>query len=123
MRFTQVRLGFAASCLCLGLAGAASAQSQRPFDPTSNDLHLDYFFQETEQGIVAADVHGTYVFDDFRAYVQSQFFSGISYVQVRKSIPAVQSFQRIEKALEEGVVFAEGLQPARIDVDGHGHAR
>lgn len=40
-------------------------------------------------------------------YVKSQFFTGISYVQVRKSIPAVQAFQRIEKALEEGV---EGVE-------------
>jgi NADPH-dependent glutamate synthase beta subunit-like oxidoreductase/NAD(P)H-flavin reductase len=31
--------------------------------------------------------------------------------------------EEVEKALEEGVVFAEGLTPARIEVDGHGHAR
>src|SRR5450755_2198872 len=36
-------------------------------------------------------------------YVKSQFFTGISYVQVRKSVPAVQAFQRIQKALDEGV--------------------
>ena len=40
-------------------------------------------------------------------YVKSQFFTGISFVQLRKSVPAVQSFQRIEKALEEGV---EGVE-------------
>jgi tetratricopeptide (TPR) repeat protein len=40
-------------------------------------------------------------------YVKSQFFTGISYVQLRKSVPAVQSFQRIQKALEEGV---EGVE-------------
>ena len=40
-------------------------------------------------------------------YVKSQFFTGISYVQVRKSIPAVQAFQRIQKALDEGV---EGVE-------------
>jgi hypothetical protein len=40
-------------------------------------------------------------------YVKSQFFTGISYVQVRKSVPAVNAFQRIEKALEEGV---EGVE-------------
>jgi tetratricopeptide (TPR) repeat protein len=40
-------------------------------------------------------------------YVKSQFFTGISYVQVRKSVPAVDAFQRIEKALEEGV---EGVE-------------
>lgn len=36
-------------------------------------------------------------------YVQSQFFSGISYVQLRKSVPAVQSFQKIVQAIDEGV--------------------
>jgi NADPH-dependent glutamate synthase beta subunit-like oxidoreductase/NAD(P)H-flavin reductase len=30
--------------------------------------------------------------------------------------------EEVEKALEEGVVFAEGLTPARIDVDEYGHA-
>ncbi|HEX2732715.1 MAG TPA: hypothetical protein VHM70_13985 [Polyangiaceae bacterium] len=45
-----------------------------------------------------------------RYYVQSQFFSGISYVQLRKSIPAVNAFQRIETALHEGV---EGVEDER----------
>src|SRR5450755_3178749 len=40
-------------------------------------------------------------------YVKSQFFTGISYVQVRKSVPAVQAFQRIQKALDEGVAGVE----------------
>ncbi len=40
-------------------------------------------------------------------YVQGQFFSGISYVQLRKSVPAVQSFQRIVGAIDEGV---EGVE-------------
>lgn len=35
-------------------------------------------------------------------YVKAQFFSGISNVQVRKSVPAVQSFQRIVGAIDEG---------------------
>jgi tetratricopeptide (TPR) repeat protein len=39
-------------------------------------------------------------------YVQSQFFAGISYVQLRKSVPAIKSFQRVEKAVDEG---AEGI--------------
>jgi NADPH-dependent glutamate synthase beta subunit-like oxidoreductase/NAD(P)H-flavin reductase len=30
--------------------------------------------------------------------------------------------EEVEKALEEGIVFAEGLNPVRIEVDGHGHA-
>lgn len=40
-------------------------------------------------------------------YVKSQFFTGISYVQLRKSVPAVQAFQRILEALDEGV---EGVE-------------
>jgi hypothetical protein len=36
-------------------------------------------------------------------FVQAEFFSGISYVQLRKSVPAVKSFQKIVQALEEGV--------------------
>jgi hypothetical protein len=40
-------------------------------------------------------------------YVKSQFFTGIAYVQLRKAVPAVKAFQRIEKALEEGV---EGIE-------------
>jgi tetratricopeptide (TPR) repeat protein len=39
-------------------------------------------------------------------YVQAQFFSGISYVQLRKSVPAIKSFQRVEKAIDDG---AEGI--------------
>jgi tetratricopeptide (TPR) repeat protein len=39
--------------------------------------------------------------------VQSQFFTGISYVQLRKSVPAVKSFQKIVTAIDEGV---EGVE-------------
>jgi hypothetical protein len=40
-------------------------------------------------------------------FVQSQFFTGISYVQLRKSVPAVKSFQRIVQAIDEGVQGVE----------------
>lgn len=40
-------------------------------------------------------------------FVQAQFFSGISYVQLRKSVPAVKSFQKIVTALEEGATGVE----------------
>jgi hypothetical protein len=36
-------------------------------------------------------------------YIKSQFFGGISNVQLRRSVPAVQSFQRIVGAIDEGV--------------------
>jgi len=38
-----------------------------------------------------------------RYYVQAQFFGGISNVQLRKSVPAVQAFTRIVSAIDEGV--------------------
>ncbi len=40
-------------------------------------------------------------------YIKSQFFTGISYVQVRKSVPAVKSFERVEKAIEEGAAVED----------------
>jgi hypothetical protein len=40
-------------------------------------------------------------------YVKSQFFTGISYVQLRRSVPAIKAFQRVERALDEG---AQGVE-------------
>ncbi|MBI5535057.1 MAG: hypothetical protein HY898_20185 [Deltaproteobacteria bacterium] len=40
---------------------------------------------------------------DSKYFVKSQFFQGISYVQLRRSVPAVKSFQRIVTAIDEGV--------------------
>ncbi|MGA3122254.1 MAG: hypothetical protein ABSF69_15945 [Polyangiaceae bacterium] len=40
-------------------------------------------------------------------YVQAQFFAGITNVQMRRSSPAVQSFERILGAIEEGDVPSE----------------
>ena len=40
-------------------------------------------------------------------FVKGQFFMGISYVQLRKSVPAVRAFQRIVAAVDEGV---EGVE-------------
>jgi len=37
-----------------------------------------------------------------RDYVAAQFFTGVSYIQVRKSVEAVKAFQRVEKAVAEG---------------------
>ncbi len=36
-------------------------------------------------------------------YIKSQFFTGISYVQLRKSVPAVKGFQNIVQAIDNGV--------------------
>jgi tetratricopeptide (TPR) repeat protein len=40
-------------------------------------------------------------------YVKAKFFSGISYVQQKRSVPAVQAFQAIVTALEQGVQGVE----------------
>ena len=32
------------------------------------------------------------------------------------------NYEEVEKALEEGITFAEGLSPTRIEIDQHGHA-
>lgn len=40
-------------------------------------------------------------------FVQAKFFSGISYVQLRRSVPAVQAFQRVVQAVDDGV---EGVE-------------
>jgi len=61
--------------LVLLLAGAASAQNALQNQFPSNELSLDYFFHELDDGsILAADDFGTHVFQDFGAYVQSSFF-------------------------------------------------
>jgi hypothetical protein len=57
------------------LSGGATAQLTRPSDAFGSELLMDYFFQETEQGIFAADANGTYVFADFQEYAQSSFFA------------------------------------------------
>jgi hypothetical protein len=36
-------------------------------------------------------------------YIKSQFFTGISFVQLRKSIPAVKGFQNVVQAIDDGV--------------------
>jgi tetratricopeptide (TPR) repeat protein len=40
-------------------------------------------------------------------FVQAQFFSGISFVQLHRSVPAVQAFQHVVTAVDEGV---EGVE-------------
>ncbi len=48
-----------------------------------------------------------------RHFVHAQFFLGISNVKLRKSVPAVQAFQRIVTALDEGVEGVEEPQRMR----------
>lgn len=35
-------------------------------------------------------------------YVKAQFFTGVSYIQLKKAVAAVQAFQRVEKAVDDG---------------------
>jgi hypothetical protein len=75
MRFTP-RIGVSAAFIA-ALAAVTSAQKTSQgsiFDFTSNDLMSDYYFEENEQGIFAADKHGNYVFANFQEYAQSSFF-------------------------------------------------
>ncbi len=54
-----------------------------------------------------------------------QSWGGVT-VAYRKTLTDSPSYtlnhEEIEKALEEGIWFAEGLSPVAIEVDGHGHA-
>ena len=72
MRLSPVR---SSALLSFVLAGVAGAQQASAYQWSSNELTLDYFFQELNDGsILAADDLGTYTFQDFGAYVQSSFF-------------------------------------------------
>lgn len=75
MRFTP-RIGLSAAVVTAlaALTSAQKTQQSSIFDFTSNDLQTDYYFEENEQGIFAADQHGTYAFATFQEYVQSSFF-------------------------------------------------
>jgi len=56
-------------------------------------------------------------------YVRGQFFSGISNVQLRRSVPAVQSFQRIVGAIDQGVEGIEDEEARRVSAYGVAQAR
>lgn len=46
-------------------------------------------------------------------FIQGQFFMGISYVQLRRSVPAVKSFNRIVGAIDDGIEGVEDEQRMR----------
>lgn len=46
-------------------------------------------------------------------FIKAQFFQGISYVQLRRSVPAVKSFNRIVAAIDEGIEGVEDEQRMR----------
>jgi len=77
MRFSANRAALAgtAALVSIVLAGLSSAQqSSQAFGFSSNELLKDYDFMETERGIMAADINGTYLFNSFQDYVASSFF-------------------------------------------------
>ncbi|MCH2108581.1 MAG: hypothetical protein MK135_04585 [Polyangiaceae bacterium] len=43
-------------------------------------------------------------------YVKAQFFTGVSYIQLRKSVKAVESFERVEKAVDEGAAVDDAAR-------------
>ena len=47
-------------------------------------------------------------------YIKAQFFAGISNVQLRRSVPAVQSFQKVVGAIDEGVSDLEDAEQERM---------
>jgi hypothetical protein len=47
-------------------------------------------------------------------YIKGQFFGGISNVQLRRSVPAVQAFQRVVGAIDEGVEGLEIVEEERM---------
>jgi NADPH-dependent glutamate synthase beta subunit-like oxidoreductase/NAD(P)H-flavin reductase len=62
--------------------------------------------------------------EDRRALLKSWGGSTIAYRRRMVDSPSYTlNHEEVAKALEEGIVFAEGLSPERIEVDQHGHAR
>ncbi len=43
-------------------------------------------------------------------YVAAQFFVGVSYIQLRKSVNAVKAFQRVDQAVQEGAKVEDGAR-------------
>jgi len=41
-------------------------------------------------------------------YVHAQFFTGVSYIQLKKAVSAVKAFQRVETAVDEGATVEDG---------------
>ncbi len=85
------------------------AQISRFDNPEQRDLYwqLNYLlgrYQYRNRQYEAALQTLAKVGTKSKYYVKSQFFIGISYVQLRKSVPAVQAFQRILTAADEGAI-------------------
>lgn len=98
------------------IIGAVGKYSKDQVARFNNDQQRDLYFQlnyllgrsmyrqrEFQQGI---DLFSN-VKKESPYFVKSQFFMGISYVQLTKSAPAVRAFQRIIDALDEGI---EGVE-------------
>ena len=75
MRFTpRFGLGAAIFTLLAGTAVAQQSSSASIFDFTSSDLMTDYYFEENDQGVFAADKDGAYAWPNFEEYTRSSFF-------------------------------------------------
>lgn len=75
MRFApRFGLGVVLATSLAGLASAQKSQQASIFDYTSSDLMTDYYFEENDLGVFAADQHGSYAWANFEEYASSSFF-------------------------------------------------
>ena len=97
----------------IGSVGKYSREQVKRFDnPQQRELYWQlnymlgrYMYRERkfEQAIRLFESVGR----ESPYFVKSQFFMGISYVQLRKSVPAVRAFQRIIDGIDEGITGVE----------------
>lgn len=103
----------------IGSVGKYSREQVKRFDnPQQRELYwqLNYMLgrykygeRKYEEAIALFESVGR----DSPYFIKSSFFMGISYVQLRKSVPAVRAFQRIIDAIDEGVTGVEDEQRMR----------
>jgi len=98
------------------IIGAVGKYSKEQVGRFNNEQQRDLFYQlnyllgrsmyRKREWQEAIDLFSN-VKDESPYFVKSQFFMGISYVQLRKSVPAVRAFQRIITAIDKGI---EGVE-------------
>lgn len=98
------------------IIGAVGKYSKEQVGRFNNEQQRDLFFQlnyllgrsmyRKREWQEAIELFSN-VKDQSPYFVKSQFFMGISYVQQRKSVPAVRAFQRIIGAIDKGI---EGVE-------------
>ena len=92
---------------------------RKPASPTSSWLMRRALRAERD----AAKAQGREPAPARAASVLGRSDDRLSQAAGRLALPTRLNHEEIEKALEEGISFAEGLSPSRIEVDEFGHAR